>query len=69
MMLSSPGRFTMKIPFFTDLHQVPCLMIIDSTLLSILLLDQFGGAADISPEDFLGAKTPEEELAGALFSN
>jgi len=34
---------------------------------SILLLDQFGGAADISVEDFLGAQTPEEEMAGLLF--
>jgi len=35
---------------------------------SILLLDQFGGAADISVEEFLGAQTPEEELARDLFS-
>jgi len=36
---------------------------------SILLLDQFGGAADIDIDVFYGAQTPEEELAGALFSN
>ena len=36
---------------------------------SILLLDQVGGVADISLEDFLGSKTPEEELALALFCN
>jgi len=36
---------------------------------SILLLDQFGGAADIDIDVFYGAQTPEEELAGVLFSN
>jgi|ERR1711992_21713 len=36
---------------------------------SILLLDQFGGAADIDIEEFYGAQTPEEELAEVLFSN
>jgi len=35
---------------------------------SILLLDQFGGAADISLDEYLAGQTPEEELAGKLFS-
>ena len=35
---------------------------------SILLLDQFGGAADISLDEYLAGETPEEELAGKLFS-
>ena len=36
---------------------------------SILLLDQFGGAAYISVFAFLGGETPKEELLEKLFSN
>merc|ERR1712080_251640 len=35
---------------------------------SILLLDQFGGAADISPEEYFTVDTPEEKQIEELFS-
>merc|ERR1711890_40627 len=35
---------------------------------SILLLDQFGGAADISPEEYFAVDTPEEKKIEELFS-
>ena len=78
-MLFSPGKLTMNIPMFTmifarypDMAYWPedhGFFFAKLVPESILLLDQFGGAADISLEDFFGAKTPEEELAVALFSN
>merc|ERR1711890_4134 len=35
---------------------------------SILLLDQFGGAADISPEEYFAVDTPEKKKIEELFS-